>query len=445
LSQLLSEENISLLAKQSNFEERSSGKVRGIEILDLLLKCGFGDEKLSLDNLCESFEEQTGKTLTKQSLQERFTERLSNFIKMVLEKVLVHNTDEAELEFIKGKSFKNIRIKDSTSFQLPESLKEYFKGCGGSGSKSGIKIQFEYDYLSGEVYELSLGHGKDSDLNNTRATINNLGEGDLSLTDLGYVETKSLPVIQERKAFYLYKLHGSVDVYRKTKNKFKKVDFVAIERFMKSNRVSIFEITAYVGQKEKQPTRLIIELVPEEIKQERIKKIKAEAKSRQRNVCKSYIDRAGLNLFITNLDNAQLNINQVRKLYRLRWQVELIFKIWKSIGKLHRVQKMKYDRFVSCLYAKLLWFFINWKILWKISIGIYLEDKKLISFYKAFKSLSKRKEADFSIVKHDVRSIAEFIQNLARRVERYYLLEKRSDNLSSLEILWQYKIGFDKE
>lgn len=381
----------------------------------------------------------------KQSLHERFNAKLTFLIRAVLEEVLALNS-QGDFAWIKDKAFKTIRIKDSTSFQLPDSIREAFAGSGGSSSKSGIKIQFEYDYLTGRIYQLVLCDGKSSDLSNSRETIDSLSKDELTLTDLGYVEIHILPQIEKRQAYYLFRLPTSVDVYRKKGQGYKKIDFQAIERFMKTNGLEVFELEVYVGKKQRHFTRLIIELVPEQIKHQRIRAHKKQAKSRGRTVKKSVLACAGLNLFITNLGKDELHITQARKLYRLRWQVELIFKLWKSIGKIHCVQKMKADRFISCLYAKLLWFFMNWNVLWIISNHLFFSQKpRLISFYKAFKSLSRKKDCKYSIISQDIEQIDAFIATLVDKVERYYLFEKKKGKLSSLEILLQYQTGFEKK
>ena len=45
--------------------------------------------------------------------------------------------------------FTRIRILDSTAFQLPAQYASY-KGVGGGGSEAGVKIQLEYELISGE-------------------------------------------------------------------------------------------------------------------------------------------------------------------------------------------------------------------------------------------------------------------------------------------------------
>ena len=46
--------------------------------------------------------------------------------------------------------FKRIRILDATVFQLPDAFSQAYQGSGGSSNTTGVKIQLEYDLLSGQ-------------------------------------------------------------------------------------------------------------------------------------------------------------------------------------------------------------------------------------------------------------------------------------------------------
>ena len=50
--------------------------------------------------------------------------------------------------------FRRIRILDATTFQISDQLAAVYPGSGGSGKASGVKIQLEYDLLSGQFYML---------------------------------------------------------------------------------------------------------------------------------------------------------------------------------------------------------------------------------------------------------------------------------------------------
>ena len=47
-------------------------------------------------------------------------------------------------------AFERIRILDATVFQLPDAFAIDYPGSGGSSNMAGVKIQLEYDLLSGQ-------------------------------------------------------------------------------------------------------------------------------------------------------------------------------------------------------------------------------------------------------------------------------------------------------
>ncbi|MGQ0516867.1 transposase, partial [Bacillus sp. D-CC] len=55
--------------------------------------------------------------------------------------------------------FKRIRILDSTAFQLPDVFSSVYPGAGGCSHTAGIKIQLEYDLLSGQFLHIHTGPG----------------------------------------------------------------------------------------------------------------------------------------------------------------------------------------------------------------------------------------------------------------------------------------------
>ena len=69
------------------------------------------------------------------------------------------------------------------------------------------------------------------------------------------------------------------------------------------------------------------------------------------------------NLIITNVSQKVLPIEVVPALYRIRWQIELIFKIWKSVIGLHHNRIMKYTQWLCLLHFKLLLMIVNWNII----------------------------------------------------------------------------------
>ena len=90
------------------------------------------------------------------------------------------------------------------------------------------------------------------------------------------------------------------------------------------------------------------------------------------------LESIGLNLFVTNVEREKCSANAIYELYTLRWQVELIFKTWKSVMNLNKLHKMNTTRLECIVIVKLLWVMLNWTILHQIK---ELTNKD-ISFHK---------------------------------------------------------------
>ncbi len=59
-------------------------------------------------------------------------------------------------------------------------------------------------------------------------------------------------------------------------------------------------------------------------------------------------------IYATNLSPGQLSVAEALVLGRVRWQIELLFKLWKSQGHLDRWRSTKPWRILCEVYAKLL-------------------------------------------------------------------------------------------
>lgn len=303
--------------------------------------------------------------ITKQGLDNRFNQAAVIFIKSILEKALKLVIDqEVGYEFLHP--FEKVRIKDSTAFQLPGNLAAAYPGSGGSGSKAMLRIQFEFDLKTGQVLDLSLHPFIHQDMSNATQTIDTVNENELLIRDLGYIKLSTLKAITEKKAWFLNRLGMKITAYERQNGKYVPVNFSQVEQQLRNLPAgkACIEKQVYLGE-EMLAVRLIIEPAPEDKKQQRLRKAHKEAKKKGRNVGKRYKSRCGLNLMITNIEAPVLEKDHARQLYALRWQVELIFKVWKSIGQIHKIKKMKVERLECYLYGKLLWIIMNWHLFGK--------------------------------------------------------------------------------
>jgi transposase len=62
----------------------------------------------------------------------------------------------------------------------------------------------------------------------------------------------------------------------------------------------------------------------------------------------------GMNVYITNTTPGELSTNYVHALYSLRWQIEILFKTWKSFFEIDACKTIKKERLECHLYGQLI-------------------------------------------------------------------------------------------
>jgi len=400
-------------------------------------------EQGSLSYMASLLKSDFGIEMTKQSLDERFNEKCVDFVNAVLREVL----RKQFAGLYSGEllpSFSRIRIKDSTKFTVPPNMQEEFKACGGdthSRSKAGVSVQYEYDLKSGEVTDLNITSGDRNDRTDAGESVENMEKNDLIIRDLGYFSTPVLKSCMEKEAFFLSRLDCSTHVYDAN---MKQISFKNIHKSMKKSGVIEKEMLVYVGKKTLLPVRMILQLVPEEVCKQRIrektKKSKGQGRGRLTEETKI---RCWFNIFITNAEESQLSVEQVFPLYRLRWQIELQFKCWKSIFKIDKLQKMKKHRYFTLLYIKLLLIIINLQITHSLQQSIIQNPNiqndpkkiKVLSMNKALKTLKTLFHEIFGLLRESGRKAKEIAQYIQDRLWKNHWLESKKGKLCFPEIL----------
>ena len=132
-------------------------------------------------------------------------------------------------------------------------------------------------------------------------------------------------------------------------------------------------------------SRLVIERLPDEIVETRLRNKYAAAKKKGIKISKESIVRASLNLYITNSTIEQCPAEHVRKLYQLRWQIELIFKAFKSKMNIDKVKRtIKVERFECFLLAQLIYIVLHFYLFYELNNRTWKEYKVLVSVISFF-------------------------------------------------------------
>lgn len=439
ITNILTEQKIESLAKEIGFVKHDSVKLNGWKFLDMLLFTHFNHEKLSLNDLALQLNHRYGISISKQGINDRFTQTAVKFFHAVLEEVLVSaKISDKHMPILD--SFSHVRIKDSTAFQLPANLTSRFPGCGGGASTAGIRIQFEYDYKSGRVLDLSLHPLNRNDMTDASENLSAIEKNDLLIRDLGYISQDILFDIHETyQAYFLNRLPVNNKVYQWHDGSYHKVDFSEIEAYLKKYNLASTELSVYIGKQSKKmiPVRMLIEQLPEEERKKRVRDVNKTAKKKGRTPSKEYKARAGLNIFITNISQSIYPTKELRKLYRLRWQIEIIFKTWKSFGEINKVKIMNVYRFECCLIAKLIWLMLNWQIFWYLTLHYYSTHRIILSPIKLCKAVTARCEYFRNALHTGYDNMYSFLVHLKQVIPRHIALEKKKHKLSQREIIDQ--------
>lgn len=435
-------EELNQLAKDSKFVQRES-KLKGNIFLDLIVFHNDNLKEQSLNDLSVIMKDEYDVEISKQGLHDRFNEYALLFLKNALEKMLQQQLVDTHRIFENFQQFNRVLLKDSTCFQIHDSLSEYYPGSGGSGSSASVRVQFEYDILSGKIVDLSLNAFNDQDSKDSVATIELTKEGDLIIRDLAYMSVEVLSYIAENSRFFLCRANPNIYIYETNGDEFIKIDFTEVSQYMKKYNLDIIEREVYLGPK-KLKVRLILYLLSDDIVAKRLRKAKENnlKKGGDGNLSKEYKSKASLNLFITNANQMLIPAKSAWALYRLRWQIELIFKIWKSICKIAKVKKVKKHRLECYIYSKLIIIVLGWRVLWSTARLLFVNEGKALSFQKASKTLFKRKIGELrQLFVSGGAQIESVIKKFYALSRKNHILEKREEEPTSLEILLNHLGG----
>jgi len=438
LRDVLSRPHLHELAVLSGFCQRNS-KLSPAVFFEMLFYTVSHNEEGSLSYMVSLLESNFGVNLCKQSLNERFNENCESYVKAVLKEVLREEFSQLyRVELLPG--FSRILIKDSTKFMTPSTLEENYKSCGGDvhkRSNSSISVQYEYDLKSGEVTDLNITSGNRNDRTDAGATAGDMEKGDLIIRDLGYFSTPALESCAQQESFFLSRLDGSTNVYDECD---RLISFKEIYTSMQKSGVIEKEMTVYIGSKTKLPVRLILQTVPDEVYEKRIREKTQKSKGQGRGqLTEETKVRSRFNLFITNAEASQLSKEQVYPLYRLRWQIELQFKAWKSVFKVgSSLHKMKEHRYITLLCIKLLQIIICLQITYSLQQAV-VQGKtgkiKVLSLNKSLKTLKTLLDEIFSMLRGTCRKAKEISQCIQKRLSENHWLESKNKKLCLPEIL----------
>ena len=161
---------------------------------------------------------------------------------------------------------------------------------------------------------------------------------------------ESLRQIAAHGAWYLSRLCKGVEVYLEAQAE--ALDLVAYLQKHYPND-DVIDLPVSLGQ-ERVSCRLLAYHLPEKVVEERRRKALEEARKKGRTLTQEYLNWLTFGLYITNVTQEIWSAKVGRIVYSLRWQVELMFKNWKSLLNIHILKGTRPERIKCILYGRLI-------------------------------------------------------------------------------------------
>ena len=368
-----------------------------------------------------------GLEVTRAAVEKRFAagQPLVDFFRKALERILRQSVigDPSSTELLQP--FTAVLVGDATTIALPDELADLFPGCGGAAgtSRAALKIQVLWDLKIGQLVKLVVEPGRASDAKSPIA-LAEAEAGTLLIYDLGYFDVSRFAALDARETQFISRLQHGTDVFDTAGV------LLDLVPFFRGQTASLVDQMILLGATVRLCCRLIAIRVPDEVANRRRQQARDKAKKRGREPSAEYLELLGWSLFVTNCKEEELTWKAVVVLYRARWQIELLFKLWKSHNQLHRGREgASALEFLAVFHAK--------------RLGVVLQHWILVAttWHVAARSLMKAAKLLADEIKEmmqalgDLGRLEELLRRLRRLIENQGKTTNRNKNPSYAQLM----------
>ena len=421
-------ETIEQIARETGFVERES-KFGGIEFLGIMTQGLFAEPDASLNRMASMAKEINPELkISGPGIHQRIDKTGLAFLRKLLSKALELSISKEIDGSIPSlfENFQSVYLLDSTITPLPDNLSAIWKGSGGDGPRAVMKLQLMLDYISGKYVNIAPTDGVTPDQSYITEAVKLLNSGDLLIFDLGYFKREALFDISAAGAYFLSRLNHQLGLYKEDKSgRPTKFDLVKKLKKKQKQGVGACEFEVWISDDASKPKmRVIAERVPEKVANERRRKIREKAKKKGYTPSAKYLFLQGWSLYITNAGAELLPAASVSIVYGTRWQIELVFKAWKSYHGLTELKGKRQERIECFIYGRLIMMVIMAFLSGSIRRHLWNTRKRELSFLKAVRHFKLKAYKALSFISNPI-SFAKFLMDEFLEACRLCMMDSR--------------------
>lgn len=286
-----------------------------------------------------------GATISAPAFSDWFSEHSVACLAQVLEAAIAQVVAADPVAIPLLARFPAVVLQDSTVISLPPDLAAQFAGCGGSqGATAALKAQLRLEMRTGRIDGPLLQAGRASD----RAVAFRARPpvGSLTIRDLGYFQLDDMRHDHRDGRHWLSRLKPQTAVFLPDGTRLR------LFEWLNAQGTTQVDQAVQIGVAQRIPVRLLAVRVPEEVAAQRRRRLQQDARKKGRTVRAETLAACDWTLIVTTVPADQLSLTEAVVLLRLRWQIELLFKLWKDHGHLDESRGRRPVRVLTEVYAK---------------------------------------------------------------------------------------------
>jgi Transposase DDE domain len=325
-----------------------------------------------------------GEAVTAQAVNAKLTENTARFLLKLLERTARQVMPNSATTQTLLSRFSAVNVNDSTTITLPNELSHIWAGCGNrtAHGKAAAKLQVQWDLKNGTLQMLTVHDGREQD-RSAPVQKSDVQPGSLRLADLGYFDVSYFHRIGAAKAYWLSRYLSGVLIFDESGAA------VDLWRWLSGhcNGETQVDMPVLVSAKHLLPARMVAVRVTQEVADGRRRRLHDAARGKAQAASPQSLALADWSIFLTNVPVEMLSVPEVLVIAHARWQVELLFKLWKSSGRIDESRSKRPYRILCEFYAKVIGQIIqHWLI---VHLSWHIPDRSMTKVAAAVQSCAR--------------------------------------------------------